>query len=399
MEKQSDLSKEEVLRYDRHLRLQGFGADKQLKLKHAKVLIVGAGGLGCPIALYLAASGVGKIAIADDDKIEISNLQRQVAFSVNEIGQLKAKALAYRISQLNPLIEVVDLPIRIDVENVEKTIAGFDLVIDGTDNFAARFLIADACYLAKISYLHASVYEYEGQISLFVPDTTACFRCLFRKSPSSSALPPCAEAGVLGVTTGVIGSIAATEAIKYLTGLGHSIAGKILIYDILNEQLKKFDIERDINCPLCGKNASISNLSKPAEKQTEYANCVKRLEANEQIISVARATELLNEKAKRKPFLLDVREEHEYLQGHLVDANLWPLSDLQSLPVEDVRAKFKAKLKNGVKEGYLDISSIILCYCQRGVRSLKAVSILRNAGIDNVYSLEGGIEAWNALSS
>ncbi len=394
MEKQIDLSKEEVLRYDRHLRLHNFGADKQLKLKRAKILIVGAGGLGCPISLYLAACGVGKIAIADDDKVEFSNLQRQIAFSVNEIGQFKATALANRISQLNPLIEVSDLSIRINASNVENTIAGYDLVIDGTDNFATRFLIADACYLAKISYLHASVYQYEGQISLFIPGKTPCFRCLFRKPPSSSALPPCAEAGILGVVTGIIGSIAATEAIKYMTGLGDSIAGKILIYDVLNEQLKKFDIEWDVNCPLCGKGASISNVQKSAQEQIEYNNCVKRLEVKEQIISITQAAALLTGDAAGKPFLLDVREKHEYQQGHLDGASLCPLSELQSLSMDNIRAQLKSKIKSRIKQGKTGISPAILCYCQRGTRSLKAVTMLRDAGIDNAFSLEGGIEAW-----
>jgi adenylyltransferase/sulfurtransferase len=403
------LTDDEIKRYDRHLKLANFGLEKQKKLKQAKILIVGAGGLGCPVALYLAAAGVGKITIVDNDKIELSNLQRQIAFSVNEIGQFKAKALANRINQLNPKIEVTELSVRIDAGNVEEVVDGYDLVIDGTDNFATRFLIADACYLAKISYLHASVYQYQGQISLFVASKTPCFRCLFRKPPAQSALPPCVEAGILGAITGIIGSMAATEAIKYITGLDNSIAGKLLTYDALNEQFKKFDIEPDENCPLCGrhasikknssiKNSSINDVQKFAREHIDNANCEKRLEAHEQIISIDKAAELLQGEAKKKIFLLDVREEHEYKQGHIEDANLWALSEIQALPVDLVRTKFKAKLKNSISKNNNGIASTILCYCQRGARSLKAVNILREAGIDNAFSLEGGLDAWKALS-
>ena len=346
MSKSVVLTDDEIRRYERHLNLPNFGLKKQEKLKQAKVLIIGAGGLGCPSALYLAAAGVGKITIVDDDKVELSNLQRQIAFSANDIGQFKAKVLAQRIAQLNPLIEVLNLTIRIDASNVEKTITSYDLVIDGTDNFATRFLIADACSLAKIAYLHASVYQYQGQISLFVPEKTPCFRCLFRSPPSISALPPCSEAGILGSVTGVIGSILATEAIKHITGLGHSLAGKILTYDVLKEQLKKFDIERDEDCPLCGKNVSINSIQKSVHEQLDYVNCLKRLETDEQIISIIETVDLLKNDSKKKPFLLDVREEHEYQLSHLAGANFWALSEMQSLPIDILRTQLKARLKD-----------------------------------------------------
>jgi len=390
------LTKSELERYDRHLSLSNFGIEKQQKLKAAKILIVGAGGLGCPSALYLAAAGVGKITIVDDDRVEISNLQRQIAFTVDDIGEFKAKSLALRISQLNPLVEVTDLSLRIEASNVEEIIRGFDLVIDGTDNFASRFLIADACYLARIAYLHAAVYQYRGQVSLFVPGGKSCFRCLFRQPPLASALPSCAEAGILGAATGIIGSITAIEAIKHITGLENSISGKILTYDLLNEQLKKFDIEQDEYCPLCSQDASIKNLKNNWQMKGTENNCVSRLEASGQLISILKATELLSSQSKNKPFLLDVREEHEYRQIHLSGAQLWALSELQSLGKELIRPKFKAILKNAVRIGYADISGTVICYCQRGTRSLKAATILRETGIDNVFSLEGGLQALEA---
>ncbi len=313
-----------------------------------------------------------------------------------KLDSLKQKALATRISQLNPLIEAVYLPIRVISGNAENTIAGYDLVIDGTDNFATRFLLADACYLAGVSYLHASVYEYQGQVSLFVPGETPCFRCLFRKPPLSSALPPCAEAGVLGAVTGVVGSITATEAIKYITGLGNVIAGKILIYDLTDQQFKKFDIERDENCPLCSKNASVNGVRVSARKQETDAICVRRLEINEQIISVTQAAEMLISDTNGKTFLLDIREEHEYQRGHLDGANLWALSEMQSLPIEVIESGLKKKLTGYKGQDNENNGYRIICYCQRGTRSLKALSILREAGIENLFSLDGGLEAWEA---
>lgn len=394
----NSLTNDELNRYDRHLKLPNFGLDKQKKLKEAKVLIVGAGGLGCPIALYLAGTGIGSISIVDNDRIDISNLQRQIAFTTDECGQLKAEILCHKINELNPLIKVNALIARVKADNVMEIIANHDLVIDGTDNFATRFLLADACYLAKTAYLHASVYQYQGQISLFEAGSSPCFRCLFRNPPSTDALPACSEAGILGSITGVIGSLVATETIKYLANIGNSLAGKILVYDFLQEKMRKIDIEVDENCPLCSKNSSIRNMQDSLFQNganTNTNNCINRLEFSEQIISIKKASELLNNSNGQKPFLLDVREEHEFQQGHIEGASLWPLSEIQSLPAGRIRIELKNKIEKAIKDKKTVVFPSIICYCQRGARSLKALTIMRDAGIENIFSLDGGFEAWD----
>ncbi len=411
------LSDDEIKRYDRHLKLTDFGLEKQIKLKEAKLLLVGAGGLGCPIALYLAASGVGSITIIDDDKIEVSNLQRQVAFAESEIGQLKAKILANKMRELNSSIEVIDIAQRMNVNNVEQLIAGCNLVIDGTDNFASRFLIADSCYKKKISYLHAAVYQYQGQLSLFVPGKTACFRCLYKQPPSASALPACGEAGILGVVTGTIGLMAATEAVKYLAGLSDSLAGKVLIYDTLRQDLKRIGIECDANCPSCSENVDVAKLQETYKSacmsEKEQVSCTERMELNEHIITIAQAAKLVkNIDATKGPVLLDVREEREFELGHLNRAKHWPLSMLRTMPIENRAKELRIRLGQQNTEhsiesqnsldhnnGNNDKEQIIICYCQRGARSLKAVSLLQEAGVSNIVSLDGGLEAWGSIHS
>jgi len=394
-----NLTDDEIRRYDRHLKLSNFDLQNQLNLKQSRTLIVGAGGLGCPIALYLAASGVGTIAIADDDKVEISNLQRQIAFSTKDIGQNKATLLTRAIAKVNPLIKAIDYVKRIDASNVNELVREYDLVIDGSDNFATRFLLADACFLAKISYLHASVHEYQGQVCLFIADKSPCFRCLYRQPPGGAALPPCTEAGILGIVTGSVGLLAATEAIKYLSGLGSSIAGKVIIYNVLEQELKKFDLERDSNCPLCSQNASITQiqnekLSKGSDQtQRDYAQCMERVESNEHMISIAQVAKLIKSSELNKDvFLLDVREEHEYMQEHLEDAVFLPLSLLQTLSTAEVTAQLNRRLPT--KDSKKNKERTILCYCQRGARSLKAVGIFRQAGFAKAFSVEGGLDAW-----
>ncbi len=395
---QVQLSASEMLRYDRHLRLAGFGAQKQLRLKQSKVLLVGAGGLGCPIGLYLAASGVGTLGIADGDNVEVSNLQRQVAFSQDEIGENKAIALAKTLSALNPLIEISNYSIRINAMNVESLIKNYHLVIDGTDNFATRFLLADACYLNNISYLHASVHQYQGQISLFVPGKTPCFRCLFRQPPTSSALPDCAEAGILGVVTGSVGLIAAVEAVKYLAEIGASTGGQVIIYDALKQELKKMKLEYDQNCPLCSGKATITEIETRDATGHDHASCADRLAMQEYVITIADAAELMKAKSSSKHMLLlDVREDYEYAQGHLAGAISWPLSILQSIPDLAVKAELKSKLSRAIDFNDRQAQTI-LCYCQRGVRSLQAVQLLHQAGLTNVFSLEGGLEGWQTYN-
>ena len=392
MDQKSQLSEEEICRYDRHLRLPGFGLDKQLALKNARVLVLGGGGLGCPVALYLAAAGVGKIAIADQDRVDLSNLQRQIAYSSNKVGALKAQALSERMIDLNEAIEVVAMPLYVGPDNVEAIVPEYDLVIDGSDNFETRFLLADACYLSKVAYLHASVYQYKGQVSLFVPGKSACFRCLFQTRPRSE-LAACSEVGVLGALTGIIGTLAATEAIKYITGLGNCITGQILTYDLLTGQYKKRVIEKDNECILCSDKAEIKSIGD--EKAVAKNVCIKRLEINEQVISVEKAREILAKNDAAKSLLIDVREEHEFARGHLENAQPWPLSQWQEQSAEHINQQMIKRL-NKAEEIAANNSLIILLYCQRGHRSLKAVSLLTQAGFNNVFSLEGGLDAWQS---
>lgn len=380
LKQQLYLTHDETKRYDRHLRLAGFGPEKQMRLKQSKVLLLGAGGLGCPIGLYLAASGVGIIGIADDDRVDIANLQRQVAFLTDDVGNPKAKVLAQRLSALNPLLQIVDHSFRIDAANVEDLITNYDLVVDGTDNFATRFLLADACFINRISYLHASVYQYEGQVSLFVPGKTPCFRCLFRQPPDASALPACNEAGILGVVTGTIGLIAVTEVIKYLTNLGDSLAGKVLLYNGLTQESKIVHIQYDENCPLCSRNATINKI----ETQNDYAIC-RRQELSERVTTVDEAKQWIEN--DKELYLMDVREPKEYEEGHIDNAVLVPLSALKSLAATPEQNHYLAKLP--VKK-----EQKILCYCRRGSRSLQAVDILHEAGFINAFSMDGGFESW-----
>jgi len=391
---QVDLTDKELKRYDRHLRLADFGVEKQIKLKQSKVLLVGAGGLGCPIGLYLAAAGVGEIGIADDDIIDISNLQRQIAFSITEIGEFKASVLAKRLALLNPLVRVIEHLVRINNVNVEPIIQNYDLVIDGTDNFVSRFLLADACFLNKISYLHASVYQYQGQISLFPASKSPCFRCLFRFPPTESALPACSEAGILGVVTGTVGLMAATEAIKYLTDMGDLLSGQVLTHNALTQKNIKIGLEADENCPLCSDQRTILKIDKPQEQTKIPGAVTMKSSSEEKNVTQEEASKWI--KNDKELCLLDVREIPEYEQGYIGNASLLPLSVLKTLFSSGQCATAEQETTNKQYAALLpqNKEQKILCYCRRGGRSLQATDILRSAGFTNTFSMDGGIEAW-----
>jgi len=383
------LSAEEQVRYSRHLQLDGFGLTGQLRLKKARVLIVGAGGLGCPAGLYLAGAGVGSVAVVDDDIVDLSNIHRQVAFKTAQIGQLKADVLVDTMRGINPDLHYQVHNLRIAEENVASLVNGYDLVIDGTDNFSTRFLIADACYFSGVPLLHGAVHQYSAQIALFTFGDLPCFRCLYPYPPVSGALAACNEVGILGPVTGVVGTMIAVEAVKYLAGI-HCVdstlkdteskcsvaacgvvlplaasheAISIMKYDALNQTIEHISLSKDPDCPLCGENPTI---------RTGENNSVQAKDLG--VISVQEARQFITQGA----ILIDVREPFEYARGHIENAMLMPILELK----EKLAASKIAK------------NAHLVVYCQHGVRSLAAVTFLREAGYKNSYTIDGGMECW-----
>jgi molybdopterin/thiamine biosynthesis adenylyltransferase/rhodanese-related sulfurtransferase len=365
---QSELSPIELEQYSRHLKLPGFGLQGQLRLKSAKVLLVGAGGLGCPIGLYLAAAGVGTIGVVDFDVVERSNLQRQIGHTVERVGQSKVDSLIFAMQSLNPLVSYVPHAYRLSEDNIQQTVSGYDLVVDGSDNFATRFLLADACHLAGVPLLQGAVHQYEAQISLFIPGEGACYRCIFREPPQQNALAACGEVGVLGVMPGTSGLIMATEAIKYLSGLPTPVRGQLLLYNAMQQTLKHLPVEADVDCPLCGPNAAINEA-----KELKIV-CSPSSEEGSLGLNGVESAALVAQGA----LLLDVRETFEFSAGHLPHSINLPLGQLTS------------KVKDVVPTA----DTPILAYCQKGQRSLEAVRQLRALGYSHSYSLSGGIGAW-----
>lgn len=368
MSDNSTFTEIEQEQYSRHLRLSGFGFEKQSRLRNARILLVGAGGLGCPIGLYLAAAGVGTIGVVDFDRVERSNLQRQIAHSVESIGQLKVDSLIAAMQGINPLLTYEKHPERLSEETVFRLIQNYDLVLDGSDNFGTRFLLADACYLAKIPLLQGAVYEYEAQLSLFLPDDGPCYRCVFEEPPSRNALAPCADVGVLGVVPGTAGLMMATEAIKYLTGFNQSLREKLLIYNVLNQTLRQIKIIRNQDCPLCGQKPSILE-----PRELTFA-CPSVQDQEVVSINAEQAQRFMAEDIQ----LLDVRELTEFRSGHLPEAIHLSLRQMNEQTLARVLSREKP----------------VLAYCQKGQRSQEAVRILRENGYEPVYSLTGGLTDW-----
>ncbi len=258
-----DFSEDEIRRYSRHILLQDVGGIGQAKLRAARVLVVGAGGLGSPLALYLAAAGIGTLGIVDHDRLELSNLQRQIAHTTDRIGEQKAESAARAARAINPEVRVEPYNQRLDADNVMKLIAGYDIVCDGTDNFATRFLLADACVLARRTLVSAAVLRFEGQLSVFKPhEGGPCYRCLYPEAPPEGTVPTCSEAGVLGAVTGVMGTLQATEVLKEILGVGESLSGKLLIWDALATRFRTVRLRADPHCALCSPAATIKDLSR-----------------------------------------------------------------------------------------------------------------------------------------
>jgi sulfur-carrier protein adenylyltransferase/sulfurtransferase len=363
------LSESELLRYGRQIKLAEFGLESQLKLKAAKALIVGAGGLGNPVGLYLAGAGIGTIGVADFDQVSLSNLHRQVAFETKDIGSPKADSLIATMCGINPELFYSVHDSRVDAANVEELISQYDIVIDGSDNFETRFLLGDACYFKRIALVHGSIHEFQAQIAMF-DRHTACFRCLYREPPGAKALPPCDEAGILNVVTGVTGLIMATETVKYLVGLKTPSLGAVLAYDALAQSIRTASLTKDNDCPLCGRNPQITRVQESTVSCTSGADEVSE---GDYSIEPAKAKQLIANGA----FLLDVREPEEFESGHLENAISIPLG----------------ALKNGGGE-MLPHDRTIVAYCKVGIRSERAAELLRARGFKKTYSIAGGLIAW-----
>jgi len=373
------LSKEETARYSRHLILPGFGLQSQEKLKCAKVLVIGAGGLGCPVLLYLTAAGAGEIGIIDFDKVDESNLQRQILFSIEDIGKLKTETAAARLSKQNPFIKINTYPFRLENKNALDILSGYDVIIDGTDNFATRYLVNDACVLLNKPLVYGAIYKYEGQVSVFNYNDNSgkpgpTYRCLFPAPPASGSVPNCSEIGVLGVLPGIIGTLQATEAIKIITGIGEPLSGKLLLFDALTMNSVIVETERN--------DAWINSTPKNKEEflKTDYEFfCGNKHTGNTiKTITVSELQKIIGNKNNVQ--LLDVREPGE--QPVIAE-----LTDLQ-IPLGEI-------------SGHADMISKdkkVIVFCRSGVRSKRAIELLeKDFGFTNLYNMDGGVMEWIKL--
>jgi len=367
------LSKEELVRYNRQIILPNFGLEGQERLKASKVLIIGAGGLGIPNISYLAAAGLGEIGIVEYDEISLTNLQRQVIYSTEDIGKNKVALAKERINQLNPNVKVKVFETTISAANAMEIISGFDLVVDGSDNLPTRYLVNDACVFLDKPLVYAAIFRYEGQVSVFNQlqadgSRGPNYRDLFPTPPPPHMVPSCNEGGVFGALAGIIGAMQANEAIKLLAGLGETLSGRLLIYDSLDFTTRFLNIKKNPNNPISGENPSITEL-------IDYeAFCgMKESQVDNQSMTVHELNQLLN--SKNALFLLDVREPYEYEIANLKGYNI-PLAELKSRLSE------------------LPKSQAIVVHCKSGVRSERAIQMLREAGFTNLKNLKGGILAW-----
>ena len=371
MSKEIGLNKEEVYRYSRHLILPDVGVEGQQKLKRSSVLIVGAGGLGSPVALYLAAAGIGHIGIVDFDVVDESNLQRQVLHGTKDVGRPKLESARARIADVNPNVEVTTYEERLTAQNALRILSGYDIVIDGTDNFATRYLTNDACVLLGIPNVYGSIFRFEGQASVFATENGPCYRCLFRDPPPPGLVPSCAEGGVLGVLPGTIGTIQATEAIKILLGIGEPLIGRLLLYDALALRFRTVNIRKDPKCPACGTREIRQLIDYDAFCGYTPPTTV------DDIIPEILPAELAERLSIGDIELIDVREPHEWEIAHIPNARLVPLATLP--------------------DAFASITQDrdVIVHCKSGVRSARAVRQLRSAGFRRVWNLAGGIERWS----
>ena len=368
------LTKEEIERYSRHLILPEVGVEGQLKLKNARVLLVGAGGLGAPLALYLSAAGVGTLGLVDFDVVERSNLQRQVIHGTGDIGRKKIESAAASIAAINPNVRVERHELALSSENALDIIKNYEIVADGTDNFPTRYLVNDACVLLGKPNVYGSIFRFEGQASVFAAADAPCYRCLYPEPPPPGLVPSCAEGGVLGILPGVVGLIQATEVVKLILGLGESLQGRLLLYDALAMRFRELKLRKDPDCPICGTHRTITKL-------IDYNQFCGVPQASATPATVAGEIDPVAVKARLDSGedlqLIDVREPQEYQICHIPQARLIPLGELPKRLHE------------------LDRSRPIVVHCKTGGRSAKAADLLRQNGFTGVLNMTGGILAWS----
>jgi adenylyltransferase/sulfurtransferase len=375
VEPAADLTVDEVRRYSRHLIIPEVGMTGQKRLKNAKVLCVGAGGLGSPALLYLAAAGVGTLGVIDFDVVDESNLQRQIIHGQSDIGKLKAESARESINEVNPYVNVQVHTEALTNDNVMELFSGYDLIVDGTDNFATRYMVNDACVLLGKPYVWGSIFRFDGQASVFWAEYGPCYRCLYPDPPPPGMVPSCAEGGVLGVLCASIGSIQVTEAIKLITGIGDSLAGRLMIYDALEMSYRTVRVRKDPECAICGKNPTITSLI----DYDAFCGTVSADAAEAASGSTITATDLKNMLDRGDNiFLVDVREPNEYEIVSIPGATLIP----------------KDQFLTGAALEKLPQDKRIVLHCKSGVRSAEALAVVKNAGFADAVHVGGGVIAW-----
>jgi adenylyltransferase/sulfurtransferase len=373
------LSNDEILRYSRHLIIPEVGVEGQEKLKAAKVLLIGAGGLGAPLGLYLSAAGVGRIGIVDFDVVDFTNLQRQVIHSTGDVGRKKLDSAAEKMQAINPHVTVVKYEVALSSENALDILKDYDIVVDGTDNFPTRYLVNDACVLLGKPNVYGSIFRFEGQSTVFAYPGGPCYRCLYPEPPPPGLVPSCAEGGVLGILPGVIGLIQATETVKLILGIGEPLVGRLLLYDALGMRFRELKLRKNPECPVCGERPTIRQLidyhqfcGVPNPKQPAPAQETKVNDGEIEVTEVKRKLDNGDDFV-----LIDVREPHEYRICSIPGAKLIPLGEVARRLAE------------------LDPEDDIVIHCKSDMRSAKACGILRNAGFKQVRNMKGGILAWS----
>ena len=371
------LSQEEVLRYSRHLIMPEVGMEGQEKLKNASILLIGCGGLGSPLGLYLSAAGVGHLGLVDFDLIDFTNLQRQVMFGTQDIGRPKVDASKDRIAQINPNVKVTTYRTKLNSENVLDIFKQYDIIIDGTDNFPTRYLVNDACVLLKKPNIYGSIFRFEGQATVFWGEKGPCYRCLYPEPPPPGMVPSCSEGGVLGILPGTIGLIQATEAAKLILGLGEPLIGRLMLYNALDMRFREVKLQKDPDCPVCSAHPTQKGL---IDYEQFCGIGLGQEEAAMQTNGMPEitVTELKAKMDRHEPFVLvDVREPHEYKIAKIPGSRLIPLGDISQRARE------------------LDTADDIVVHCRSGARSAKAIEALQKMGFKRLKNLKGGILAWS----